>query len=229
MTVLPSGAASEKVLRRPAAFVFDFDGTLAVPTLDFALMKRRALSAFHQFALFPGESSAPLMEQLAAVCAALDSDSAHSVRKAVLAVVEEVEVEAAGRSSLFPFVRPMLEAFRRRDVPFAIITRNCPAAVRAVFPDVDAHCPCLLTRDDVANVKPHPEHLERALAVLGCMPEDTLMVGDHPMDIAVGHAVGTLTAGVCSGESDRERLACAKPTFLAADVGELAHMLGIME
>jgi phosphoglycolate phosphatase len=51
----------------------------------------------------------------------------------------------------------------------------------------------------VKHVKPHPEHLGKILQILGSNAQNSLMVGDHPLDIEAGRAAGTLTAGVLSG------------------------------
>lgn len=208
--------------------ICDFDGTLSVPTLDFTHMRQRAMAALAPFTDSALSTAAPAMEELERVCRAMDPETAKAARKAALSAMEEVEVEAARRSSLFPFVRPMLTALKDRGIVFAIVTRNCPAAVRTVFPDVDAHTTCLLTRDDVVNVKPHPEHLETALVRLSLAPREALMVGDHPMDIQVGKAAGTWTAGVGSGEAALERLTLERPDCLAPDLGQVAKELGLM-
>lgn len=210
------------------AMICDFDGTLSVPTLDFEHMRRRAMDALRPFTPLDLSTTVPAMEELERVCRSMDPETARAARKAALAAVAEVEVEAARRSSLFPFVRPMLAALKERNMAFAVITRNCPAAVRTVFPDVDEYAACLLTRDDVAKVKPHPAHLEEALKRLSIAPQEAIMVGDHPMDIQVGKAAGTWTAGVASGEATLERLAREEPDRLARDAGELARCLGVM-
>lgn len=44
--------------------------------------------------------------------------------------------------------------------------------------------------EDVANHKPHPEGVHRALAALGAAPEDTLFVGDSAADMEAGLAAG---------------------------------------
>jgi phosphoglycolate phosphatase len=121
----------------------------------------------------------------------------------------------------------MLAALAAMGVPVAIVTRNCPEAVRAVFPDVDALCPCLLTRDDVPSVKPDPDHLLRALGMLGRTPAQALMVGDHPMDIVTGQRAGTLTAGVVSGESPAHALHEAGAHVVADHCGVLMARLGL--
>ncbi len=208
------------------ALVFDFDGTLAEPTLDFKVMRRRALEAVALHVPVPDRPDLPAMELLELLGEA--TEEVRAARRAALAAVRDVEVEAAKTSALFPFVRPLIEALRENGLGFAVITRNCPEAVRTVFPDVDDHCSCLLTRDDVPRVKPDPDHLLRAVGSLGLPPESVLTVGDHPMDILVGKRAGTRTAGVASGGIPAETLAECAPDFLAADAGELARLLGIL-
>ncbi len=208
------------------ALVFDFDGTLALPTLDFTVMRRRALEAMARHTAVPDRPDLPVMELLALIGDA--TADARAARDAALTAVRDVEVEAAKTSALFPFVRPLIAAMRERNLGFAIFTRNCPEAVRTVFPDVDAHCPCLLTRDDVPRVKPDPDHLLRAVAHLGLPPDAVLAVGDHPMDVLVGKLAGTRTAAVASGEKSADVLRECDPDFLCADAGELARLLGIL-
>uniref|UniRef100_B8DNN9 phosphoglycolate phosphatase n=3 Tax=Nitratidesulfovibrio TaxID=2802295 RepID=B8DNN9_NITV9 len=251
------------------AVVFDFDGTLAAPTLDFGLMRRTVAEAMrvhleppqrpnppdmpHQTGLagqagqagptelaelpgptrLPDRRDLPVMEWIAHVAGLLEThgrrDDAAALHADAHAAIRRVEVEAAARGSLFPFTRPMLAALSAMDVAVAIVTRNCPEAVRAVFPDVDALCPCLLTRDDVPSVKPDPDHLLRALGMLGRAPAEALMVGDHPMDIVTGHRAGTLTAGVASGESPARALHEAGAHVVANDCAALMVHLGLTE
>jgi len=110
-------------------------------------------------------------------------------------------------------------------VACGIITRNCRQAVLRVFPDAETVVGVVLTRDDAPHVKPDPRHLLAALDILGASPERSLMVGDHPMDVATGKAAGTLTAGVASGRIDLAELGRAAPDFLATSVATLLPML----
>lgn len=208
-----------------AALVFDFDGTLAVPTLDFSVMRRAAIRAMQEHVDVPDRPDLPTMELLALL--GTETDAAKAARAAALAAVRQVEIDAAGKSSLFPFVRPMLARLKETGLAMAIVTRNCPEAVAAVFPDAAAHGP-VLTRDDVPRVKPDPDHLIAALQRLDVAPQHALMVGDHTMDVEVGKRAKTLTAAVASGEHSLEKLAACNPDYLAADGGELMRMLGVL-
>lgn len=68
-------------------------------------------------------------------------------------------------------------------------------------------CEVIISRDDVANHKPHPEGVLKALATLGVNPAEAIMVGDMPFDIEAGKAAGVaFTVGITHGFSTREVL-----------------------
>ena len=134
-------------------------------------------------------------------------------------------MDAAHRGRLFPFTRSILTALRHRGIKIAIITRNCGAAVRHVFPDMDLYCQGFLAREDVPKVKPDPDHLLRALSKVVATPEAALMVGDHPIDIKTGLGAGVLTAGVSSGNATREDLSKSGARWIAGNCEELISVL----
>jgi pyrophosphatase PpaX len=56
------------------------------------------------------------------------------------------------------------------------------------------------------NHKPHPEPVERALALLGVGAKNALFVGDSPHDVESGRAAGVMTVGVAWGAFTRAEL-----------------------
>jgi len=211
------------------AVVFDFDGTLAELVLDFTAMKGRVAGAAAAFLdPVPPPNGLPALEyaeRLAALVRQTSPDAAMHFLDAVAASIREQEIEAAANARLFPETRLALAALARRGLKIGIITRNCHAAVNRVFPDAADFVGVLLARDDARYVKPDPRHLLDALTALGADPARSLMVGDHPMDLATGKAAGTLTAGVASGRVALEELARHGPDYLARDVATLVTLL----
>ena len=212
------------------ALAFDFDGTLAVQNLDFALMKRRLAALaeiFLEEAVSPdGLPALEWVEHLAGlVLERQGRDLSLEFHTRCRFLIMDMEIKAASAGRLFPSTRPMLAALRVRGVRTAVITRNCTPAVTTVFPDIAAHVDCLLARESAPRVKPDPVHLLAALERLGARPEETLMVGDHPMDVLVGRRAGTATAAVSSGETTADALRAAGPDYLAEDCARLMDML----
>jgi len=208
------------------ALAFDFDGTLAALTIDFELMNRRLAALAEIFLEEPvspdGLPALEWTEQLAGLVLARGGrDLSLEFRTRCRFLIMDMEIKAAAQSSLFPSTRPMLASLRSRGVRTAIITRNCTPAVQALFPDVADHADCVLPRESVAKVKPDPGHLLAALEQLGVPPADTLMIGDHPLDMLTGQRVGTATAAVASGNLSLDELRQASPDYLAQDCAGL--------
>lgn len=211
---------------RLRAVVFDFDGTLARPSLDYALMKRRigkAAAGYLGREVTPG--TLPALEWIGKIAAGLGEGQARTFTAQAHAIIEEMEREAAASTSLFDFTRPVLARLRERGVAPAVITRNTRASVLAVFPDALDHLGALLTREDVRAVKPDPSHLLAALGILGAPSAQSLMAGDHPTDVLTARRAGTRAAAVASGGTSRADLLQAEPDILAGDVGELMAVL----
>jgi phosphoglycolate phosphatase len=59
------------------------------------------------------------------------------------------------------------------------------------------------------------------LDILGVSPQDSLMVGDHPLDILTGQRVGAMTLGVTCGHASRDQLKAASPDGILEHCGQL--------
>ncbi len=229
---LPQNTARIPQLR---ALVFDFDGTLAKLTLDFNVMRQRLGELAQEYAPAPPDPFGhAILEWQQLVAGQLgngsqaESDSAQDFLARSADLILSMEVEAARQGMLFAFTRPLFQALRRAGIQSAIITRNCSQAVQYVFPDYAEYCPTLLTRDDVQRAKPDPKHLLTALQQIGCTPQESLMIGDHPMDILTGKRAGAWTAGVASGRVSQQELLASGADLSAADCDELVQILRAM-
>jgi phosphoglycolate phosphatase len=69
--------------------------------------------------------------------------------------------------------------------------------------------------------KPSPDVIFTALAALGARPEDCLMVGDSPADVAAAHAAGVKVCVTTYGYGNPQELARANPDYWISDLREL--------
>ncbi len=211
------------------SLVFDFDGTLAALTLDFETMRNRVAAVAREFLGPDARPRGFMLEWIQELADTLASRGEPGVAAAFAtkahACIEEEEMQAAVKGALFPFTRELLLGLRSGGVRTAVITRNTSRAVLRVFPDILEHCDCMLARDQVPRIKPHPEHLLLALRSIDGCKRTTLMVGDHPLDIATGREAGTHTAGVTSGRMTADDFHAAQAHHVAADCMELVHGL----
>jgi len=209
--------------------IFDFDGTLAKLNIDFDQMRAlvRSLMASHGIDenLLRAHYVLELIEDAAGLLRKRSPHQAEIFFREATALIETIETAAAQDGSLFPCTRDLLTGLQSRGVKYGIITRNCVRAVRMIFPDIQNYCSVLVCRDDVGKVKPHPEQINLALSRLGSRPQNTLMIGDHPIDIIAGHNAGTAACGVLSGRCTREDFAEAKADIILADASGILDLL----
>ncbi|HOU49990.1 MAG TPA: HAD-IA family hydrolase [Smithella sp.] len=183
--------------------IFDFDGTLAKLNIDFQEMRNAIMSIVLSHGLSKDEIHTPfVLEMIDSAFAILMERSEKQARRFLNeanTIIENIEIEAAAQGELFADTKRLLTYLQSNEFSCGIITRNCAKAVKIVFPEILSYCPIVICRDDVNHVKPHPEHIRLALTRLGSSASDTLMIGDHPIDIKTGHDAGTKTCGVLTG------------------------------
>lgn len=207
------------------AILFDYDGTLAVLNIDFTAMRQQLLA----FTLTQGIAAQAvhdldileMRDHATALLQARQPAQAQHYAQAAAQLIQDLEVAAAQASGLLPGVPVLLEALRQAEIGVGIVTRNCEAAVRVTFPHVDTYCQAFVPRDRVTQVKPHPAHLQAALATLGTPPARALMVGDGAMDIRAGKALGMFSIGVLSGTTSRAALQAQGADLVLESVADL--------
>ncbi|MBU0705576.1 MAG: HAD-IA family hydrolase [Chloroflexi bacterium] len=212
------------------AVLFDFDGTLVHLNIDFAQMRADVEAVLPKYALSAeGKESLytlELVEECVQVLIKRDGEkTAAAFRREAEAAILAIEMGAASSAEIHPGVPELLEKLRERGIKIGIVTRNCRAAVEHILGKNTLVYDALLTRDDVEAVKPDPEHLLAALRLLGIEPRHALMVGDHPMDVRAGRAVGAKTVAVLTGYSPVARFAPEEPDLILERVGELVAYL----
>jgi phosphoglycolate phosphatase len=209
--------------------IFDFDGTLAKLNIDFAQMRRAIDELVSAYGLAPEMLQHRFaLEMIAETCAMLEKSSrsqALSFQKEAFRIIEEMEVAAAQRGELFDTTKDLLTSLRHHAISTGIITRNCAKAIRTVFPDIADYCQVVVCRDNVKQVKPHPEQINLALSRLASKASRTMMVGDHPLDIATGKNAGTLTAGVLSGLFQKDDFISAGADMVLPQASDIMNRL----
>ena len=184
--------------------IFDLDGTLTIPVLDFDAMRAEAN-------LPPG----PILESLASLGAA---DREHA-----LTVVHAHEEQAARNSQLQPGARETLSGLRERGWPIGILTRNARQWANIILDTHGIEVDVMFGRE-VEPTKPSPDPILKMCAQFGCAAEASWMIGDHLMDIECGRAAGCRTV-LMIGEGDVPDRAC-EADHIIRTLGELVAIVG---
>jgi HAD superfamily hydrolase (TIGR01509 family) len=122
-----------------------------------------------------------------------------------------------------------LDALRARGFALGVVSSGTRSRILAEFDRMGLAgvFGALVCNEDVLRRKPHPEGLERALALLDRPAAECCFVGDTPEDVRMGKAAGVLTVGVPSEYVGPVRLADSGADLLIPCIGELPRALGL--
>lgn len=158
-----------------------------------------------------------------------DADARGRLVRALAPIYDHYDLDAASRWSLRPGAERVLSALSRGGIPRALVTNVGRLAVARVLArlGIGERLPVVVTRNDVADLKPSPEGLLRALAALGCAPDASLMVGDSLSDVGAARAAGLRVAIVLGGESAEADVRRAGPDHVVSRLEEILPLFGL--
>ncbi len=186
----------------PAAILFDMDGTLTAPMIDFDAIRRDM-----------NLPAGPILEAMAGMTPA--------DRAAADAVLFRHENGAAERSTLNPGCHELLDWLAGIGMPVALVTRNTRRSVETVRRRHGLRIDVCVTRED-GKFKPDPAPLVLACDRLGVEPAAAWMVGDGYHDIEAGVAAGMTTVWVSHRQA---KPFAAEPTTTVVGLPDLhAHL-----
>ena len=205
------------------AVLFDLDGTVA-DSIELILS-----SARHAFIGFAGQAPS-------------DEDWRRSIGRPLLSVLQEYaggdEDEAQrllARYRTFqlehhdrllrpyPGLLEVLEQLKASGYELGIVTSKSDWLAERALDHLGMRSlfSVLVGCDTCVNHKPHPEPVERALALMGADAAQAVYVGDSPHDMRSGRAANVRTLGVTWGAFGREELVAGGAQLVIDTVPEL--------
>jgi pyrophosphatase PpaX len=129
--------------------------------------------------------------------------------------------------TVYPGVVAAVQAIRAAGRRTGLVTsKNRQGALRGLtLVRLEAMMDVLVCADEVTNPKPHPEPVEKAVALLGADPATTVYVGDSIHDMVSGRAAGVRTAAALWGPFGREHLELATPDYWLETPADLLTLL----
>jgi HAD superfamily hydrolase (TIGR01509 family) len=167
----------------PRALLFDMDGTLTEPALDYPQIK--------------AAMGIPLMRPILEALAEMTPDNRAAAEK----ILHEYEDRAATESRLNRGCDRLIHWITQRKLKTALITRNSRKSVASVLARHGLLFDLLITRECAnGKYKPDPTPLLLACEQLGVAPADAWMIGDSFHDVNAGVAAGIKTVWLSHGQ-----------------------------
>jgi len=183
--------------------VFDLDGTLLEPALDFDAIR----------AEIGLEQATTILEGMATMC---EAELARANR-----ILERHEAEAAARSRLAPGAKELVDWLRARGVKIAVLTRNSRRSVERAARRHGLVFDAVVAREDL-RPKPSPDGIHHLMQALRAAPDETVVVGDFRFDIEAGAAAGCRTVALVA---DSVPDWAADATWHASDLSAVRRIL----
>jgi HAD superfamily hydrolase (TIGR01549 family) len=165
----------------PKAILFDMDGTLTRPMLDFDAIRRDIGIGDHAILEAMSKMTAP-------------------ERRRCEAILDRHEEHAAEHSQLNSGCKETVAYLHERGVRMALITRNSRRSVETVLKKHGLWFECIISRE-TCDPKPDPMPLHMACKSLRVEKRHAWMVGDGRYDIEAGLAAGVATIWVSHGQT----------------------------
>jgi len=211
------------------AIIFDFDGTLAVLNIDFSIMRERIFDLMRRYDVQEDKIQEKylleIIDEVYQILWEKNPSGAEAFYQGAHQILHEIEMKAAGAGKLIPGTETTLKKLRDKGIKIGIITRNCEDAVRKVFPDINHFCDIFVSRNSVKKVKPHPDHLTYVMESFKISGEESVMVGDHIIDVQAGKRVGMKTIGVLTGRITKEEFEKAGADYILRDASEICNLI----
>jgi HAD superfamily hydrolase (TIGR01509 family) len=218
------------VSARPAAFLFDLDGTLVDSVYEHVLAWREALEqvgielAVWRIHRRIGMSGGLLIN-------ALLRETGTEITAKLVEQVQRRHAEAYVRRSAqvrpLPGAEELLKYLTESKVPWAVATSGRMAAARPALEAIGvdpAHVP-VITRDQVQHAKPDPDLFIAASNRLDVDVADAVVVGDSVWDLLAARRGRALGVGFLSGGYGREELERAGAYRIYDDPADLLRHL----
>ena len=167
-------------MRRFDGVIFDMDGTLIEPLLDFQEVR--------------AELGIPPAEGILEALDAMDADRAEPLRRRLA----DRELAAARKAPLHPGAAEILDEIRRAGLKVALLTRNAAEAMEIVLERFGLRFDLAWSREN-GPIKPEPDGILRACRQLGIAPAATACVGDFRHDMEAANAAGAVAVLLARG------------------------------
>lgn len=191
---------------KPAAVLFDLDGTLIDTAPDFHAVINQLLSenqrqpVSYDFLRRYVSNGARAM-----VCAAFDI-SEHSPgfselhQRMLDLYLQHLNVDTRP----FPGITALLSWFGELNIPWGVVTNKPELYTTPVMQGLNLQpaASSIICPDHVTDKKPHPESLHLACQQIGVNADQCIYIGDHQRDIEAGRRAGMRTIAVSYGYID---------------------------
>lgn len=216
------------------AVILDLDGTLVTFNLDIKACRTETIDYLVKLG-FPNE----LFSMKETVFDMLDKTKKYleentekpkkffKIKKKTESIIEKHEMNSAKRTKIFPGISETLKELKDAHLKLALCTISGKSATNFILSrfNIMHFFDSVITRDNVKEVKPHPDHLKAVLKSLFVLPQDSIMVGDSTKDVVCANSINVLSVGVTTGISSKDDLIFSGANYIVSSVNDVPKLV----
>ena len=188
------------------AIIWDLDGTLIHFKIDFIRARREAIKILKKYGVPKNllTVKGSILENVSKSRDYFQSNNTYESQKITQIInevdgeINKIEYEAALQASHIDGIEEVLEFVERKNLKQAIFTfnthRNAEISLQKV--KLMKFFELIIGRDNVENMKPHPDHLLSICKSLDVLPSEIIVIGDSSRDIEAALNVGAKSIAI---------------------------------
>lgn len=207
--------------------IFDLDGTLVDSRADLAVATNAMFASFGlkplslaQVTSYIGDGARVLVER------ALGPEHVHLVSQGFNVFMEYYLAHLLDYTRPYDGIPQLLSLAQSQGTVLSALTNKPEAPSRAILSGLGLmpHFLTVVGGDTLPVKKPDPQGVMYLRELTGIALEQTLLIGDSPIDVETGRAAGVATCGVTWGFG-AAGLATTRPAFVVDTVEELQRVI----
>ena len=205
--------------------ILDFDGTLGDTRANIVLTMRQTLAKLGYPARDEETIAAtiglPLEKGFEQLFPGIDTDGVALCARTYRTIFQENRKRLIPK--VFPHVPETLAALKDVGYFLTIASSRSYGSLKEFLQEMglEPYITYVLGANSVTHAKPHPEPVLKTMADLGFPADETLVVGDMPVDVLMGKGAGARTCGVTYGNASRADLAAAGADYIIDDFSQM--------
>ncbi|MFX0042246.1 MAG: HAD family hydrolase [Candidatus Hodarchaeota archaeon] len=216
------------------AIVWDLDGTLIHFKIDYLRARHVAIKILKKYGV-PKNLLTVRYSILENVSSARDFFQKEGLSRErineIIAEVDkeiiEIEHEAAVNAVMINGIDQVLKFAKSKDLKQAIFTFNTRKNARISLEKVSllGFFELIVGRDNISNLKPHPDHLKFICNELSVEPDEIVVIGDSDRDIEAAINVGAHSIALNTTRSNFHQLETFKKANKIVELNEIPSEL----
>jgi len=216
--------------KRVKAVIFDLDDTLVESTVNYGKFKGLVIDRLVSWGedrdtYSPDETIVAILSRFEQrmMASGMSREELASKLSQLDKIMDEVELERVSETKAIRGALDLLRMLRRGGVRVGILTRGCEEYAEAAMSATGmlSMVDSVECRNSKTKAKPNPESYLRLVEALGVPKDETIFVGDHPIDAQCAVNAGVPFVAVLTGDVPEEVLRDAGSIEVFADVGEM--------